>query len=223
MRRHSNICLPKSAFGPSENRHGRPEAPPVFKLIGEKTKTETETFITVQATPVRRAIEGIHHHLKDRLYDLSASYSHEWKKKVYKQIVGALREAMGDEGLDERMISRVVKNVLAHLPEASFRLADDMPSSLKKTGQLKGSEAEGYIDNAEKYVSGLRTIVRNDIEAYMDTLVANLKKVNLADDLTGNLAGELKQLVNEIENKQASLFRYQSIQKELEGLKREAV
>ena len=57
----------------------------------------------------------------------------------------------------------------------------------------------------------------------MDTLVANLKKVNLADDLTGNLAGELKQLVNEIENKQASLFRYQSIQKELEGLKREAV
>ena len=192
-------------------------------FLGEKTKTETETFITVQATPVRRAIEGIHHHLKDRLYDLSASYSHEWKKKVYKQIVGALREAMGDEGLDERMISRVVKNVLAHLPEASFRLADDMPSSLKKTGQLKGSEAEGYIDNAEKYVSGLRTIVRNDIEAYMDTLVANLKKVNLADDLTGNLAGELKQLVNEIENKQASLFRYQSIQKELEGLKREAV
>lgn len=130
---------------------------------------------------------------------------------------------MGDEGLDERMISRVVKNVLARLPEASFRLADDMPSSLKKRRQLKGSEAEEYIANAEEYVSGLRKTVRNDIEAYMDTLAANLKKVNLADDLTGNLAGEMKQLVNEIENKQASLFRYQSIQKELEGLKREAV
>ena len=134
-----------------------------------------------------------------------------------------MREAVGDEGLDERMISRVVKNVLARLPEASFRLADDMPSSLKKRRQLKGSEAEEYIANAEEYVSGLRKTVRNDIEAYMDTLAANLKKVNLADDLTGNLAGEMKQLVNEIENKQASLFRYQSIQKELEGLKREAV
>ena len=155
---------------------------------------------------------------------LSASYLEEWKqKKVYKQIVGALREAMGDEGLDERIIVRTVRNALARIPEASFRLADDMPPSLKKTGLLKGSEAEEYIADAEEYVSGLRTTVRNDIEAYMDTLVANLKKVNLADDLTGNLAGELKQLVNEIENKQASLFRYQSIQKELEGLKREAV
>ena len=192
-------------------------------LFGEKTKNKTETFITVQANPVRRAIEGINHNLKDQLCDLSKKYSHEWKKKVYKQIVRALREAVDDEGLDERMISRVVRNVLARLPVASFRLVNDIPSSLKKTGQLKGSEAEEYIATAEDYVSGLRDIVRNDIEAYMDTLAANLKKVDLADDLTGNLAGELKQLVNEIENKQASLFRYQSIQKELEALKREAV
>ena len=191
--------------------------------IFAKYKTENYQISTLQATPVRRAIEEIRVDVEDGLKHLSASYSHEWKKKVYKQIIGALREAMGDEGLDERMISRVVRNVLAHLLEAPFRLADDMPPSLKKTGQLKGNEAEEYIANAEKYVSELRTTVRNDIEAYIDTLAANLKKVDLAGDLTGNLAGELKQLVNEIENKQASLFRYQSIQKELEGLKREAV
>ena len=191
--------------------------------VSPKYKTENYQISTLQATPVRRAIEEIRVDVEDGLKHLSASYSHEWKKKVYKQIIGALREAMGDEGLDERMISRVVRNVLAHLLEAPFRLADDMPPSLKKTGQLKGNEAEEYIANAEKYVSELRTTVRNDIEAYIDTLAANLKKVDLAGDLTGNLAGELKQLVNEIENKQASLFRYQSIQKELEGLKREAV
>ena len=191
--------------------------------IFAKYKTENYQISTLQATPVRRAIEEIRVDVEDGLKHLSASYSHEWKKKVYKQIIGALREAMGDEGLDERMISRVVRNVLAHLPEAPFRLADDMPPSLKKTGQLKGNEAEEYIADAEEYVSELRDTVRKDIEAYIDTLAANLKKVDLAGDLTGNLAGELKQLVNEIENKQASLFRYQSIQKELEALKREAV
>ena len=53
-------------------------------LFGEKTKNKTETFITVQANIVCRAIEGIHHHLKDRLYGLSEKYSHEWEKKVYK-------------------------------------------------------------------------------------------------------------------------------------------
>ena len=189
-----------------------------------KYKTENYQISTLQATTVRRAIEEIRDDLEDGLNHLSASYLEEWKnKKVYKQIVGALREAVGDEGLDERIIARAVRNALARIPEAPFSLADDMPPSLKKTGLLKGSEAEEYIATAEEYVSGLRRTVRNDIEVYMDTLVANLKKVNLADDLTGNLAGELKQLVNEIENKQASLFRYQSIQKELEGLKREAV
>ena len=192
--------------------------------IVAKYKTENYQISTLQATTVRRAIEEIRDDLEDGLNYLSASYLEEWKnKKVYKQIVGALREAMGDEGLDERIIVRAVRNVLARIPEVPFSLADDIPPSLKKTGLLKGSEAEEYIADAEEYVSGLRKNVRKDIEAYMDTLVANLKKVDLAADLTGNLAGELKQLVNEIENKQASLFRYQSIQKELEGLKREAV
>nr|WP_314577292.1 dynamin family protein [uncultured Neisseria sp.] len=183
-----------------------------------RTRTESYSYTTVKAKPIRRAIEEIRSNLEDELGHLSESYSQAWKKKIYSQVVSALREAMGDGELDVNIIARAVKNVLARIPEASFKLEDDIPKSLKKTGKLTGYEAESYIDDAEDYISNLKDVVNKDISAYMTTLVSNLKKIDLAKELTVDLENNLKQLLSEIENKEASLFYYQGIQKELAGL-----
>ena len=182
------------------------------------TKTRSHSYTTVKAKPIRRAIEEIRSNLEDELGHLSESYLQAWKKKIYSQVVSALREAMGDGELDVNIIARAVKNVLARIPEASFKLEDDIPKSLKKTGKLTGYEAESYIDDAEDYISNLKDVVNKDISAYMTTLVSNLKKIDLAKELTVDLENNLKQLLSEIENKEASLFHYQGIQKELAGL-----
>lgn len=191
-------------------------------LFGKKretrTRTESYSYTTVKAKPIRRAIEEIRSNLEDELGHLSESYSQAWKKKIYSQVVSALREAMGDGELDVNIIARAVKNVLARIPEASFKLEDDIPKSLKKTGKLTGYEAESFIDDAEDYISNLKDVVNKDISAYMTTLVSNLKKIDLAKELTADLENNLKQLLSEIENKEASLFHYQGIQKELAGL-----
>lgn len=192
-----------------------------FLWLTKKYETRYYEVTAVQATPIRRAIEEVRNHLEDELRYIAESYSQAWKKKIYNQVVGALREAMGDEELDITMIARAVKNVLARIPEATFQLADDMPSSLKKSGQLKGSEAEEYISDADNYVFNLRNTVRNEITAYMTELLGNLKKVDLSKELTGDLEGSLKQLLHEIENKEASLYRHQSIQQELSLLQQE--
>nr|WP_314058717.1 dynamin family protein [uncultured Neisseria sp.] len=195
-------------------------------LFGKKretrTRTESYSYTTVKAKPIRRAIEEIRSNLEDELGHLSESYSQAWKKKIYSQVVSALREAMGDGELDVNIIARAVKNVLARIPEASFKLEDDIPKSLKKTGKLTGYEAESYIDDAEDYISNLKDVVNKDISAYMTTLVSNLKKIDLAKELTADLENNLKQLLSEIENKEASLFHYQGIQKELAGLMQSA-
>ena len=183
-----------------------------------RTRTESYSYTTVKAKPIRRAIEEIRSNLEDELGHLSESYSQAWKKKIYSQVVSALREAMGDGELDVNIIARAVKNVLARIPEASFKLEDDIPKSLKKTGKLTGYEAESFIDDAEDYISNLKDVVNKDISAYMTTLVSNLKKIDLAKELTVDLENNLKQLLSEIENKEASLFYYQGIQKELAGL-----
>lgn len=187
-----------------------------------RTRTESYSYTTVKTKPIRRAIEEIRSNLEDELSHLSESYSQAWKKKIYSQVVSALREAMGDGELDVNIIARAVKNVLARIPEASFKLEDDIPKSLKKTGKLTGYEAESYIDDAEDYISNLKDVVNKDISAYMTTLVSNLKKIDLAKELTADLKNNLKQLLSEIENKEASLFNYRGIQKELAGLMQSA-
>lgn len=187
-----------------------------------RTRTESYSYTTVKAKPIRRAIEEIRSNLEDELSHLSESYSQAWKKKIYSQVVSVLREAMGDGELDVNIIARAVKNVLARIPEASFKLEDDIPKSLKKTGKLTGYEAESFIDDAEDYISNLKDVVNKDISAYMTTLVSNLKKIDLAKELTADLENNLKQLLSEIENKEASLFHYQGIQKELAGLMQSA-
>lgn len=187
-----------------------------------RTRTESYSYTTVKAKPIRRAIEEIRSNLEDELGHLSESYSQAWKKKIYSQVVSALREAMGDGELDVNIIARAVKNVLARIPEASFKLEDDIPKSLKKTGKLTGYEAESFIDDAEDYISNLKDMVNKDISAYMTTLVSNLKKIDLAKELTADLENNLKQLLSEIENKEASLFNYRGIQKELAGLMQSA-
>lgn len=186
------------------------------------TKTRSHSYTTVKAKPIRRAIEEIRSNLEDELGHLSESYLQAWKKKIYSQVVSVLREAMGDGELDVNIIARAVKNVLARIPEASFKLEDDIPKSLKKTGKLTGYEAESFIDDAEDYISNLKDVVNKDISAYMTTLVSNLKKIDLAKELTADLENNLKQLLSEIENKEASLFNYQGIQKELAGLMQSA-
>lgn len=186
------------------------------------TKTRSHSYTTVKAKPIRRAIEEIRSNLEDELGHLSESYLQAWKKKIYSQVVSALREAMGDGELDVNIIARAVKNVLVRIPEASFKLEDDIPKSLKKTGKLTGYEAESFIDDAEDYISNLKDVVNKDISAYMTTLVSNLKKIDLPKELTADLENNLKQLLSEIENKEASLFNYQGIQKELAGLMQSA-
>ena len=187
-----------------------------------RTRTESYSYTTVKAKPIRRAIEEIRSNLEDELSHLSESYSQAWKKKIYSQVVSALREAMGDGELDVNIIARAVKNVLARIPEASFKLEDDIPKSLKKTGKLTGYEAESFIDDAEDYISNLKDVVNKDISAYMTTSVSNLKKIDLAKELTADLENNLKQLLSEIENKEESLFHYQGIQKELADLMQSA-
>ena len=86
----------------------------VLLLIGlmvEKLslKTRSHSYTTVKAKPIRRAIEEIRSNLEDELGHLSESYLQAWKKKIYSQVVSALREAMGDGELDVNIIARAVK------------------------------------------------------------------------------------------------------------------
>lgn len=212
----------------SENAQGtKQESREVYKGRGGflwlKKKYETEYYEvnTVRATSIRRAIEEVRGQLEDSLSHIALSFQQAWKINIYKQVVGNLREIMGDDNVDISVVTRAVKGIMAAIPEADFYIEEDLPSEIKKSGTLSGSEAEDFISAADNYVSSLNRLVREDIKNYMTSLLSNLERVSLASDLTDRLKGDLEQLVSEIENKEASLYRYQKMDEELNSLMRE--
>lgn len=188
---------------------------------GGERVTYTVTYTTINATAIRRELESVRSNLQDELGYIADVYTKEWKKKIYNQIVTELEKILGNGEVDIGMIVRTVRSVLAQIPEASFQIKDSLPKDLKKSGRLKDSEAEFYLSNAEEYVSGMRTTVKGDISAYMKMLVADLTQIDVAKELSSGLSEDLQKLVNEIQNKQASLYLYQGMKKELEMLKSE--
>lgn len=188
---------------------------------GGETVVRNRTYTTVNAKHIRDKLQEIVKDLNDDLERIAETYKHHWKKEVNKQILNQLERILGVGEFDNRMVARVLNNVLVQIPEVSFQIEDDLPSDLKKSSRLKGSEAESYLSNAQEYVWSLQTTVKRDIDEYMKTLITNLKQIDLAKELSSGLSEDLQKLVNEIQNKQASLYLYQSMKNELEVLKPE--
>lgn len=193
----------------------------IMKWLGFKDEYEThyENITVVQTAPIYRAIQDIRNNLEDKLLDISNSYLKKFKNKIYTIICSSLEEVMKDEELDIQLIVRAGKNVLAQFPEPQFKLADDIPSYLRKSGKLTKYEAESYINSANEYVMNLNQIIRTEINHYIENLMNNLRQISLSNLLTGQLEKDLNQLLNDIENKQSSLYRYQSMKNELQVLK----
>lgn len=193
-----------------------------FLWLTKEYKTATHEVNTVNATSIRRAIEEVRSQLEDNLNRIASYFQLNWKKTLYGQVVVALRQAMGDDEMDITLVARVLKNILAKIPEPDFRFQSDLPSELRKWGTLKQSDADDFNEAAENYIHKLSGDVRNDIGAYVGSLTANLRSVNLAKDLSGDLEASLKQLLHEIENKETSLFYYNKMKKELAQLQQSA-
>lgn len=196
------------------------EKAPWWKFwASDRYETTYHVKLKVQTTPIYRAIQNIRDDLEDKLLDISNSHLKKFKNKIYTIIYSVLEEIMEDEELDIQLIARTGKNVLAQFPEPQFKLVDDIPSNLKCSTVLEKYEAERYISSANEYVMNLNQIIRTEINHYIENLMNNLRQISLSNLLTGQLEKDLNQLLNDIENKQSSLYRYQSMKNELQVLK----
>lgn len=177
---------------------------------------------TVNATAIKSAIKDTKVELKDQLDDIALEFRKNWRKKLYSGILGTLRQVMGDDNIDISLVSRTLRNIIATIPDPNFEIQSEIPVELKKTGKLKEYEADKFIDAAENYKDILRDDIRNSIDSYITSYVNNLKSINLASGLVANLEEDLKTLIEEIENKEASLYKYSKQKKELMQLIKQA-
>lgn len=177
---------------------------------------------SVSATAIRSTIEEISSHIQDKLNEAGEIFQVTWKKKIYKEMVGTLRELLGDGGVDIQIVIRSIRNILAQLPEVDFQIQNDMPDELKQSGKLTGRDCENFMNAAENHMVNMKDNIRKDIGNYINKMYNGLKSVNLADEFVERLEADLKKLTEEIRSKEASLRHYEAMKEELKELQNES-
>jgi hypothetical protein len=183
-----------------------------------KTRTHSETYTTARAGFVRNSLEELTDNIEITISIASKEFLQNWRKEVFRELVSTLRKEVGDENLDVSTIQRTIRKVInsVNMPDISY--SGNFPKYLKKSGTLKGSEAENFLDDAHNYVSDLKHRVKSDINSYMKSLLKSLKKIDISKDIFSGYKKEIETLKENIQNRELILEKYSRIIDELKGV-----
>lgn len=182
-----------------------------FLWLTKKYKTVTRTYATVKAGFVRNSLDELAIEVENAIELDAKSYMVAWKKTLNKSLVSLLRKEAGDENLDITLVTQAIRKVLNNIRYPEISYMSGLPSELRKSGTLEGSEAEQFMQNAENYVGDLNVRVKSDIRGYLSSLLSALKGVSIADEIFKDYKTEISELENAIENKELMLGKYENI------------
>jgi predicted GTPase len=191
------------------------------KLFGKKketrTKTITETYTIVRAGFVRNALEDLVNCVENDASMAINEYLMEWKKRLKKSIVSTFRENAGDENVDILLLNKIINYIITKIEFPTIEY-EGLLNSLKKSGILKGYEAEEFLNEAIEFKNSFQKQVKKDLNNYLKTLLSTLKEIDISQMIFEKYDKEIEQIKNELENKEVSIKRYELILKELKDL-----
>lgn len=189
-----------------------------FSWGSSERRYRTETFTLVQAGAVRNSLENLIEELEDLLDIDCKRLLITWKNETQKTLVSKLRDGIGDEILDIQLLKRIVKDIAQSIAYPDISYSGKIPSSLQRSGSLRDSEAERFIQEANNFVSEFRTAVRGDVKTYIKNLTEKLLLIKLGEKTFAQYSKEVEKLENEIQNKQVNLARYGDMIEELKNI-----
>ena len=186
-----------------------------WKFGGSRYETRHNTFSTARTGAIRNALEELTWEIEDSIDTTAESFISEWKKMLNRNLLKVLRENVNDEDLNVTQIKKVIRNVLntIEFPEMSY--SGQLPSNLSASGTLQGSRADTYIYDAQVYVSTLNGRVKEDIKKYLNKLISKLKDIKMSKSIFGNYDELLKELEEQINNREITLDKLNRVNNEL--------
>ncbi|MCZ6158063.1 dynamin family protein [Campylobacter ureolyticus] len=189
----------------------------LWGLFGDKYQTKYSTRTTVKAGFVRNSIDETVSEVEN-LIDIEYKRNIlEWKKNIYKVVISSARSVVGDEILDANIISRTIRGVLSNIKYPDINYNNDLPKELKKSGVLKGYEAENFISAVRDYAANLKGRVKNDIKNSVSMLKNSIQNNNIGENIFSKYDEEIKELIEDLNNKEQALERFEKIQKDLKN------
>ncbi|WP_187865800.1 hypothetical protein [Helicobacter pylori] len=141
----------------------------------------------------------MHERCESALNDSADSFKVVFKKELYAKVFSQLREIISDDLIDEVAFKRSVMAVLDSIEFEEFDYTDKLPSEMRvQTGELKGDEANVFIQSVEMHVRNFEAETREDVKGYIQGLRGNLEKQNFASDTLQKLKENMQNLHNQV-------------------------
>ncbi len=177
------------------------------------------TRATIKAGAVLDYLTEMHERCESTLNDSANSFKVVFKKELYAKVFKQLREIISDDLIDEVAFQKSVMAVLDSIEFEEFDYTDKLPSEIRgKTGNLKGDEANAFIQSVGNYVRDFEAEAKKDVKGYIQGLRGNLEKQNFASDTLKKLQKDMQNLQNQAQNKEQSIAQLDAKIQALKGI-----
>lgn len=191
-------------------------------VFGEKDWGYNEverTRVTIKAGAVLDYLTEMHERCESALNDSANSFKVDFRKELYAKVLSQLREIISDDLIDEVAFQKSVMAVLDSIEFKEFDYTDKLPGEIRgKTGNLKGDEANVFIQSVGNYVRNFEAETKKDVKGYIQGLRENLEKQNFASDTLSKLQKDMQNLHNQVQNKEQSIAQLDAQIKALKGI-----
>lgn len=177
------------------------------------------TRATIKAGAVLDYLTEMHERCENALNDSAHSFKVVFKKELYTKVFKQLREIIPDDLIDEVAFKKSMDAVLDSIEFKEFDYADKLPGEIRgKTGNLKGDEANVFIQSVGNYVRNFEAETKNDVEEYCTDLEKELGKQDFANGVLSKLKKDMQNLQNQVQNKEQSIAQLDAKIKALKGI-----
>ncbi len=177
------------------------------------------TRATIKAGAVLDYLTEMHERCESALNDSANSFKVVFRKELYAKVFSQLREIISDDLIDEVAFKRSVDAVLDPIEFKEFDYADKLPGEIRgKTGNLKGDEANAFIQSVEMHVRNFKAEAKKDVKGYIGGLRNDLGKQDFANGVLSKLQKDMQNLHNQVQNKEQSIAQLDAQIKALMGI-----
>ncbi len=177
------------------------------------------TRATIKAGAVLDYLTEMHESCENALNESVKSFKIVFRKELYAKVFKQLREIISDDLIDEVAFKRSVMAVLDRIEFKEFDYADKLPSEIRgKMGDLKGDEANVFIQSVRNYVRDFEAETKKDVKGYIQGLREALERQNFASDTLKKLQKDMQNLQNQVQNKVQSTAQLDAQIKALKGI-----
>ncbi len=191
-------------------------------VVGEKDWGYNEvvrTRATIKAGAVLDYLTEMHERCESALNDSARSFKVVFRKELYAKVFKQLREIISDDLIDEVAFQKSVMAVLDRIEFKEFDYTDKLPGEIRgKTGNLKGDEANAFIQSVGNYVRDFEAEAKKDVKGYIQGLREALERQNFASDTLKKLQKDMQNLHNQVQNKEQSIAQLDAQIKALKGI-----